>query len=81
MSDIDDPAYDPYPGGECFCGGCIGMGPCDDELGVTDEDDLDDDDCPDCVAGTCLGGCDSADYDDSPPWPPGVVTVDTGGLT
>lgn len=21
------------PNGECYCGGCIGMGPCDDDLG------------------------------------------------
>ncbi len=25
-------AYDPYPGGECYCGGCAGAGPCDDDL-------------------------------------------------
>lgn len=24
-------AYDPYPGGECCCAGCIGMGPCENE--------------------------------------------------
>lgn len=26
------------PNGECYCGGCIGMGPCDDDLGHTDDD-------------------------------------------
>jgi hypothetical protein len=79
MSDIDDPAYDKYPGGECFCGGCIGMGPCDDELGVTDEDDLDDVaelGCP------CGGGCwDDADLDDVPWTYRPTTTVDTGELT
>lgn len=35
---------DPYadvrpPDGQCCCGGCIGMGPCDDDLGQRDDDD------------------------------------------
>ena len=38
------PEADPYadvrpPDGECYCGGCIGMGPCDDDLCQADEDD------------------------------------------
>lgn len=32
-------AYVRPPDGRCYCGGCIGMGPCDDDLGRDDEDD------------------------------------------
>jgi hypothetical protein len=35
----DDPYADSRPpDGECCCGGCIGMGPCDDDLGRSDEE-------------------------------------------
>jgi hypothetical protein len=65
--------YDPYADGECYCGGCVGMGPCDDDLGRTD--DLDDDDCPDCGERDCTGDCDVSEWDDGQPWPLGTVTV------
>jgi hypothetical protein len=40
------PDLDPYadvrpPDGECWCGGCVGMGPCDDDLCRADDDDDD----------------------------------------
>lgn len=38
---------------ECCCAGCIGMGPCDDDLGKSDEDDADDHPV-DCGCAMCL---------------------------
>lgn len=32
---------DSPPDGQCYCGGCIGMGPCDDDLGKRDEPECD----------------------------------------
>jgi hypothetical protein len=39
-----EPLNDIEATGECCCAGCIGMGPCDDDLGTSDPDDRDDDD-------------------------------------
>ncbi len=38
------PLTDVEATGECCCAGCIGMGPCDDDLGKSDPDDRDSDD-------------------------------------
>jgi hypothetical protein len=36
----DDPYADARPpDGECWCGGCVGMGPCDDDLCRSDDED------------------------------------------
>lgn len=78
MTDPDESGYDPYPDGACHCGGCIGMGPCDDDLGRADDDDFDDDAAAECPCGE---GCWDDDFDDCSREPRRVVTVDTGGLT
>lgn len=70
--------YAPYPGGECYCGGCIGMGPCDD-LAPDGIDDIDDD-CVSCGDPACRGDCEDDLDDDEGEWPPGIVTIDTRGL-
>jgi hypothetical protein len=38
---------------ECCCAGCIGMGPCDDDLGKSDDEDIDDHPV-DCGCAVCL---------------------------
>jgi hypothetical protein len=39
LTDVDPYADVRPPDGECYCGGCVGMGPCDDDLCRSDEDD------------------------------------------
>jgi hypothetical protein len=42
LTDVDPYADARPPDGECCCGGCVGMGPCDDDLGRSDDDGGDD---------------------------------------
>jgi hypothetical protein len=62
---VDEP-YDPFPDGQCACGGCTGMGPCEyeplrDDSGDEDEDeDVYKDECwedSDETGCMCGGGC------------------------
>ncbi|WP_020525878.1 helix-turn-helix domain-containing protein [Catelliglobosispora koreensis] len=52
-----EPLNDIEATGHCCCAGCIGMGPCDDDLGKSDPDDRDSDFCSFCWSADCVGGC------------------------
>lgn len=75
---IDHEPNDIETTGQCCCAGCIGMGPCDLDLGQDDDADWDDDGCRYCGDPDCDGGCDD-EWDDVPMVPPRpVTTVDPG---
>jgi hypothetical protein len=40
LTDVDPYADARPPDGECCCGGCVGMDPCDDDLCRSDDDDF-----------------------------------------